>query len=1068
MACTKTGQTYTCASTSYADVSACFTLEAAFPLNGDIIVIPAGSSSWGSGQDLNVNLTTSITIQGSTTISTNCANPPTFNNPCTATDNTVITYDDPSGNQLWNINIAGSGAIVVRITGITFAQNSGVEQFHGIIGVGGSNTSAQLRVDHCHFLDFEKAAARITQPYSYGVWDHNVFDCNDPDGNGVQMFGNDSGFTPWSQPTAFGTSGFTFFENNTFNSVFFNDCNSGGRYVFRYNVAPTTSQVQSVPQSHATGSVGYPVTRGCRAYEVYNNNFSSSFSGGSFSGMFQTSGTMLSFGNVSTGYNHMINLVSDRDAAGPNCTPPGTATYCQNDTPNGWGYCASSPVGGVLGPSPWDGNFNLNGSAGWPCIDQPGRGQSNFVATASPSTYQYAMAPPWVANISCTSQTLGFGAITDSSNHIQVCTSPGTTGGTIPTFNHSGGTTNDGSAVWTDRGLGMADTTTGTIQWPDQKLEPVYSWNDFCNAPFNESFLSIQSQSNNIVQNRDVYIQAGATAQISATSPFNGTSGTGWGTATFRPTTCTAGPGGSGGVSPTGSYGVAYFATDANSGNGELYICTSTNTWTAVYQPYTYPHPLVTGTGSATAPSCTPTSGVVPQTVTCTNPNSGTTIMCYAASPTTPATNGVGTACTSGTQYSTAIAVSSAETLNVVAGVAGELDSSISSYTYTSSCANPVAVGRYTFCNSGYVDVNTGTSATVSMSPFAGNGILIFAHYCANASCNAAPTQTATIGNNINNPEPNCVLSPHSPYNFANTNVPDYERIYAWYCPSIPAGVTSFTVTTSATVNYLQLIPHEILAGQIASTGFFEYVDNTQNSGAVANTLATISTSGSTVNASDLITAMVVNCGASIPATVGTGYTGLIVNPSATPGLITEAKAVSSTGVQSATTSWSSGSASTACALGAGGSNDTWWGVIVPLASSPVTGITTLSPTTFNFGNQPVGTSSSSQTFTLTNNSATTVTGISISNVGGNITDFVPQSTTCGSSLASGLSCNIVMVFSPITTGLRSTTLTVTDSDSSSPQTAALSGTGTVSTYAFNNASSFILNMPNNWRITRY
>ena len=53
---------------------------------------------------------------------------------------------------------------------------------------------------------------------------------------------------------------------------------------------------------------------------------------------------------------------------------------------------------------------------------------------------------------------------------------------------------------------------------------------------------------------------------------------------------------------------MAYFATDANSGLGGLYICTASNTWTAVYEPYTYPHPLTNGgsetsSGSPAAPT---------------------------------------------------------------------------------------------------------------------------------------------------------------------------------------------------------------------------------------------------------------------------------------------------------------------------------------------------------------------------------------------------------------------------------------------------------------------------------
>jgi hypothetical protein len=91
--------------------------------------------------------------------------------------------------------------------------------------------------------------------------------------------------------------------------------------------------------------------------------------------------------------------------------------------------------------------------------------------------------------------------------------------------------------------------------------------------------------------NQAYYCQVSASAQSNPTTPFNGTVGTGFGTLANRPTTCTAGPGGTYDTSPTGSYGVGYFATDQKT----LYVCTSTNTWTAIYQPYTYPHPLTAG-----------------------------------------------------------------------------------------------------------------------------------------------------------------------------------------------------------------------------------------------------------------------------------------------------------------------------------------------------------------------------------------------------------------------------------------------------------------------------------------
>jgi hypothetical protein len=99
--------------------------------------------------------------------------------------------------------------------------------------------------------------------------------------------------------------------------------------------------------------------------------------------------------------------------------------------------------------------------------------------------------------------------------------------------------------------------------------------------------------------NRDIY---------QYTASFNGTSGVGVGTLASRPSTCTPTPE----SADAGNGGVGYWATDQgawnqstsnprgsqfNGADGVLYRCSTTNTWTVAYTPYTYPHPLQAGGG---------------------------------------------------------------------------------------------------------------------------------------------------------------------------------------------------------------------------------------------------------------------------------------------------------------------------------------------------------------------------------------------------------------------------------------------------------------------------------------
>jgi hypothetical protein len=126
----------------------------------------------------------------------------------------------------------------------------------------------------------------------------------------------------------------------------------------------------------------------------------------------------------------------------------------------------------------------------------------------------------------------------------------------------------------------------------NEVVAPTYLWMNSGNA---KPGVVAYADTARVIQNREYYMENfGQAAQTSSTSPFNGTTaiGVGHGTLANQPATCTK--------------GVGYWATDQGGWNqsgsgsqGELFLCTATNTWTLYYTPYTYPHPL---TGSSPVP----------------------------------------------------------------------------------------------------------------------------------------------------------------------------------------------------------------------------------------------------------------------------------------------------------------------------------------------------------------------------------------------------------------------------------------------------------------------------------
>jgi hypothetical protein len=101
-----------------------------------------------------------------------------------------------------------------------------------------------------------------------------------------------------------------------------------------------------------------------------------------------------------------------------------------------------------------------------------------------------------------------------------------------------------------------------------------------------------------------------------------------------------------------------------------------------------------------------------------------------------------------------------------------------------------------------------------------------------------------------------------------------------------------------------------------------------------------------------------------------------------------------------------------------------------------------LSATAVAFPVTPIGTTSASIKVTLTNvgSTALAISGFSLGGV--NPTEFT-QANNCGTSVAAAASCTITVAFKPIAAGVQTATVSITDSGGGSPQSVAMSGTGT-------------------------
>jgi hypothetical protein len=545
---------------------------------GNTLVIPAGISNY--TYPLTWSAPANTTILGAGSLTTSGGG-----------DATVIVDNYNGSGGLLNITAHASGTL--RIAGITFrghATFSPLKQ-NGLIGFAGG----KVRIDHCHW-DANQGNIRLVYLGVYGVMHNCILD----HGGGTLFFGDgsgtgDAGDYVWSLPTDFGTDRFFYLEDNLFRGVVSGptaiaDGNTAARVVVRFN----TIQGLAGMEIHATGHSSDD--RGARAVELYRNLFTvlPGQLNAPYSAAAPGSGTWLLWGNTSEENNLKSGFFF-------NVTRKNSVTYPEVPTPDAWGYAGPAPIAtGTVNVVNGTNVVYVSGnnfSTSWP------NGSMIWIEGSSCQAFT-GQAPGVIAS--------GAIGIVNSTTSLTL-TNGGHSGANLTGVRYAVGSAWDGNTdVYgypnlDQPGRGQGDLLMGVfpnktnaalggIAWPRQALEPIYGWdNNIVPHPGyggGTEFYNLDAAAGRVVLDRDVYHEATG-IQTSPTSPFNGTSGTGWGTLANRPTTCVPGVAywatdqGSWNTSTTNTYGV-----QMNGADGVLYKATATNVWTLYYVPFTYPHPL--------------------------------------------------------------------------------------------------------------------------------------------------------------------------------------------------------------------------------------------------------------------------------------------------------------------------------------------------------------------------------------------------------------------------------------------------------------------------------------------
>jgi hypothetical protein len=391
--------------------------------------------------------------------------------------------------------------------------------------------------------------------------------------------------------------------------------------------------------------------------------------------------------------------------------------------------------------------------------------------------------------------------------------------------------------------------------------------------------------------------------------------------------------------------------------------------------------------GTVATPQISPATGAynTNQSVTIGDSTTGATI-CYTTDNSTPtASNG---SCTHGTAYSAAFSVAqTGTTVQAIGTLSGDTNSAVASATYTLQAVAPSLTppgGTY----SGPQSVTLATTTT---------GAQIF--YTTDGS---APTGTAPS-----------ILFSGTPISVAKSGtVINAITVNSGYQNSTVSTGT-YTIQSPA----VTLLPPSLGFGsQTAGTTSASQSTTLTNSGTSPLTITAIALAGT--NPADFTESD--NCVSASP---------LAENASCTITVKFAPAATASYSASVSITDNASNSPQTVPLTGTG-----------TAPAAPIASLT--APAAFSAN---TGSTSAAQAATLSNtgNAALTISGITIA--GTNPTDFAITTGTnaCGTTLAAGASCSIYVTFTPASAASFAATLSVADNAANSPQTVALTGTGT-------------------------